>query len=309
MGLRRAPSYDKGCSSEPPPEICCPHVQTEQQNASHEMQKKSNAKRQPSCERHVALLLQKDVREETALAQPLLKKTRVTWSQDHLLPGISFGYLSNWENGRQALEKWFILQILRVAFTYKGSENTFLSFDGLCSEMQSCPVQIKARVYFDTRTLPEVKQFGEHVTHAGGEIGFGACFSAALQTVADQYKETADHTTLCAANLLSEWRVADIPEQDWPDAKTVSNWIYREKEDISPGRGASPTAEKRSCSHANPPRSAHTIHSVRRFSECVVVSAESHQQKSEESFCAILMPSILGCTQELAPRHGNSFGC
>ena len=38
-----------------------------------------------------------------------------------------------------------------------------------------------------------------------------------------------DHTTLCAANLQSELRVADIPEQDWPDAETVRNLIYGEK--------------------------------------------------------------------------------
>ena len=112
----------------------------------------------------------RDVREETALAQPLLKKTRVTWWQGHLLPGVSLGSVSNWKNGRQALQKWFRPQNLRVAFTYKGSENTFFRFDGLCSETQSCPVHFRARVYFDTRTLPEVKQFGEHETHAGGEI-------------------------------------------------------------------------------------------------------------------------------------------
>ena len=117
LGLWGVLSFDKGCSGEPPPEICCPHVQTEQQNASHEVQKKSNAKRQPSCERHVARLLEKDVREETALAQPLLKKTRVTW---------------------------FRPQNLRVAFTYKGSENTFFRLN----ETQSCPVHFKVSCLF-----------------------------------------------------------------------------------------------------------------------------------------------------------------
>ena len=119
-----------------------------------------------------------------------------------------------------------MLQNLRVAFTYKGSEKTFFRFDGLCRETLSCPVHFKARVYFDSRTLPEVKQFGDDEAHAGGEIAYGACFSAALQVVADRYMETADHTTLCAANLRSAWRLADIAEQDLPDAKTVRNWIY-----------------------------------------------------------------------------------
>ena len=89
------------------------------------------------------------------------------------------------------------------AFTYKGSEKTSFRFDGLCRETLSCPIHFKARVHFDSRTLPEVKQFGDHEAHAGGEIAYGACFSVALQEVADQYTETPDHTTLCATNLSS----------------------------------------------------------------------------------------------------------
>ena len=95
--------YDKGSSNARETETCGEIVQSEHQNSSHKMQKKPNTKRQLASVQHPCAWTSGRTGATFArsplLAEPPLKKTRVSWSQGHLLPGVCLDSVSNWKNG------------------------------------------------------------------------------------------------------------------------------------------------------------------------------------------------------------------